>query len=320
MINSFVRKFFSPAEVPCTALVLYEDSESEVSLQAQIDRLKHDIKYVRDVMETEQAFRDEMFSEINPALYELIAKLDMLKGKHEAYLYEAKAQASQGTFNPEDLEDNDLGEGSDKDFIEGNREVEPDKVNRDTRKACARLFKKISNLTHPDKNGGSTILTDTFHAAYGAYKSNDLETLEAIWDNLKGSKSKIKSVANKSKERLKLLLAEYKKVYASVEQEWKAFMETEDAILASIYRKSGISAVTAAYRRMLNISIEEYESAIDNIRYASGDSVRFDDLDKSQINVDEEDEDDWDWEGDFEPNIDNTRPIYEFEDGDDDLE
>ena len=288
----------NPLLIPCTSLVVYEDPETEQNLQTQIEKIKTDINYLRDALDKEQEFRDTMFGELNPSLYEEIAKLDALTARHEAYLHEAKSQVTEGTFRPDLLDDEDfIGCGSDKDFIEGTGSQEPDLGGRETRKACARLFKKISNLCHPDKNGGSTILTDTFHTAYGAYKSNDLETLESLWVTLQDSKSKIKSRSSKAKERLLLLLSEYKKVYASVERDWRDFMQTEDALITSIYRKSGTGPATDAYRRMILLSIGEFEKAIENIRAASSNRSVYDDIDTSfQSEGDGDGDDDWDWD------------------------
>lgn len=301
MLDKF-KKFFAPVPVECRALVPFNDEESEVSLKIELERLKSEINYIRDAMAKEQAFRDEMFEEMNPVLYELIEKLERLKARHEAYKYEARRQSMDGTFDSSKMDDDDFtGEGSDRDFIDGIDEEENEEVkearlsNRATRKACSKLFKKISNLTHPDKNGGSDILGDIFHAAYEAYQAQDLEALEAIWNEVKSSKSNIKSIREKSRQRLKMMVEEYRKLHKTVSMEMQGFMSGEDAILATIYRKSGLTAVTSAYRRMLVASIEEYEDALENMRYASTSHGGFDSIDESF----DEDGDDWDWGGDY---------------------
>jgi hypothetical protein len=258
--------------VPTTStdVVIYEEPNDTPELIRDLKKIKSDLNEIEESMEIEQKLLAEMYDKINPEAYALIKELEFIRAKHEAYRHAARDQFLKGAYDTGKTDDeyytDFTGEGSDDSFISGLDFGQTSGQDKKLRKLCAKIFKKISALTHPDKLGGSDILRDVYEASVIAYTILDLEELNSILSNLNASNSPIKETKSKARQRLSLQLERYKKLLESSKEEFQIFMESEDSILSTIFKQSGYRPTSIVYKRMLRVSIDEYEQALERIR------------------------------------------------------
>lgn len=149
-------------------------------------------------------------------------------------------------------------------------EYEPEirEVSEKVKTACKKLFKKISNICHPDKVGNSKLVT-FYHQAHGAYKAYDHQALVEILNLLNDKKKRAKHIKDVEKaldsvSEVQVLLSLDEQIDAlKFEIETltgiiKAFAEDEFHFVVKIYETHGMEVAKDSHASIIKTSIEFY--------------------------------------------------------------
>lgn len=115
-------------------------------------------------------------------------------------------------------------------------------TNRDLRRTAKALFKKIANLTHPDKVGHSRFV-DIYKAAYDAAELCDISTLEDLLKSVKESKSIVKSIRKRIRRDLEMKIAELRHKISKLSHELEDLVESEEYDYSQLRLSSGVDAM-----------------------------------------------------------------------------
>lgn len=158
-------------------------TQEDLDLEADIEQLRTELEQMQaelDNLEThyETAVRDLVqFNEFNNAylaLRDLISRIELDKELAREAM-EDELRKNNISPEPDTLVDDQQNEDEEKEEVR--RRI------RNVTQAARRLFKRISNLTHPDKNKDPNAV-NVFRMAKELCMANDIKGLEAIYHSL----------------------------------------------------------------------------------------------------------------------------------------
>lgn len=136
-------------------------------------------------------------------------------------------------------------------------------INNKTRRACKKVYTRISNLTHPDKVGKSEHLNDLYMVATSLYRSWDLPGLIDLLKSLTDMKSVIKTRKESAHRDLLDLVESYNSKIASIRKQIDEMSSSDFWEVVIAYEEAGIDAASDLYesKMVLEINILKFEIA-----------------------------------------------------------
>ena len=247
-----------PSVVDVESFSLSEETE----LNYVVKRLEEDIAKKNDVIERTSKVIEETTQMLNKRNASLAEEVDNLDTFLQAQLDIAQDEMQFEKSFFEGMEDDDLDEA-----LDGlNKNSKEHQGNRELRKACRGLFKKIANLTHPDKVGHSH-LVEIYQEALKASEELKLTVLQEIYEELKANKSSIKSIRERARKKLELRIQELKNKLVELEEELAELTASEEYDYAMYHRKHGENAVILKHRQDLRESRFELRRALTQLGF-----------------------------------------------------
>ena len=248
---------------------IHEDfysSDEEIQLAMEEKRLLEEISKCETTIKETSTLIEETNKVLNEVNGELGEEVDSLDTFLQAQLDIAEDDKAQQKFKFDDF-DFDEDDEDVEDILERLADKNKNSQgNRDLRKRCKYLFKKIANLCHPDKVGHSH-LVEIYQEALRACEKLQLSILEDIYEELKANKSGIKSIRERARKQLKLRIQELQNKLDELSEELEDLVAGDEYNYAMLHRKYGKEYAIREHRSELMRSRYELRAALTKLGF-----------------------------------------------------